>query len=268
MKGRQEMKNKQKVNKAFWMNLISVSVLFAGITGPISAQTTTQTEVKSGTVVYVSGNDVVVKLDDGTVKHVVVPDSVTFNVDGKELTVHDLKVGTRLTRTITTTTTNENVKTVKVVKGKVWMVNAPYVIVTLANGQNKQFKVPDGMKFNVDGQELSVFHLQKGMNLTATVITTIPTAMVSTERNVSGAGPVVAQAPTPATPPRVGALLIEEASAPAPATVASNEPPQAAAPEPKPTRLPKTGSSVPLFGLMGLAALLTGFTLRIRRLYM
>jgi LPXTG-motif cell wall-anchored protein len=267
MKGEASMKTKLNSN-ALWISAITGYVLSVCLAGAISAQTTTQTEVKSGTVVYVSGNDVVVKLDDGTVKHVVVPDSATFNVDGKDITVHDLKPGTHLTRTITTTSTTEDVKSVKVVKGKVWMVNAPYVIVTLANGQNKQYKVPDGMKFNVDGQEMSVFHLRKGMNLTATVITTTPVTSVSSEKSVSGSEPVVAEAPKPATPPQQGALLIEEPSAPAPTTVARNEAPATPMPEPKPAQLPKTGSYVPLFGLLGLAVLSAGLSLRIRRLYL
>jgi LPXTG-motif cell wall-anchored protein len=205
-------------------------------------------------------------MDDGTVKHLVVPDSATADVDGKTLTVHDLKPGMHLTKTITTTTTNDTVKSVRVVKGKVWMVNAPYVIVTLANGQNKQYKVPDGMKFDVGGEQKTVFDLKKGMNLTATIVTTTPTTTVSSQSNVTGTAPVVAAAPKPATPPQQGALLIEEPAAPAPVAVASNEAP--AAPEPKPARLPKTGSSLPLFGLIGLALLSAGLVLRMRRLYL
>jgi hypothetical protein len=36
-------------------------------------QTSEKVDVKKGTVVYVSGQDVVVKLDDGAVRHFVVP---------------------------------------------------------------------------------------------------------------------------------------------------------------------------------------------------
>lgn len=260
---------KSKVNdKVFCLTVITVGILATCFTRPMSGQATTKTEVRSGTVVYVSGNDVVVKLDDGTVKHVVVPDSATAEVDGKTIGVHDLKPGMHLTKTITTTTTSENVRTVRTVTGRVWMVNAPYVIVTLANGQNKQYKVPEGTKFNVGGEEMTVFDLKKGMNLSATVVTTTPTETVSQESKVGGTGPVEAKAaPKPATPPIVGVLLIEEPK-PAPTTVASNEAPAAApTPEPKPASLPKTASSVPLFGLIGLTALSAGLALRIRRLH-
>jgi hypothetical protein len=260
------MNRKLHSKTTLWVSVVPVYLIYAGFTGLLPAQTTTGTESRSGTVVYVSGNDLVVKRDDGVVKHVVVPESTTVDVDGKQLTVHDLKPGMRLTRTITTVTKSEDVRTVRVVKGKVWMVNPPHVIVTLANGQSKQFKVPDGMKFDVGGQEVSVFHLKKGMNLTATIVTTTPETIASSTSTVTGTAPVVAKAaPKPVTPPLVGVLLIEERPAPAPTTMASNEPPPAT-PEPKPARLPKTASSVPLVGLLGLAALSAGLALQIRRL--
>jgi hypothetical protein len=66
---------------------------------------TYETEVKSGTVIYLSGNDLLVKLSDGEVEHFVVPDSATFTVDGKQMSLHELKPGTHLTQRITTKTT-------------------------------------------------------------------------------------------------------------------------------------------------------------------
>ncbi len=245
---------------------IQACLFCMGLAGALSAQTTTQTQVRSGTVVYTIGNDLVIKMDDGTVKHLVVPDSATAEVDGKTVTVHDLKPGMHLSKTITTTTTNESVTNVRIVKGKVWFVSPPSnLIVTLANGQNKQYKVPDGMKFNVDGQQVTAFDLKKGMNLVATVVTTTPQTVVSSNSQVTGTAPVMAAAPKPATPPMVGALLIEDKSAPAvapPPVTASNE-----APEPAPKKLPKTAGYSPLLGLIALCTLLTGLALRARRLY-
>src|SRR5215475_9654569 len=101
-----------------------------------TTQTTTQagtptvtTQVRSGEVVYVSGNDLVVKTDDGQVKHFTVPDDKTIDVDGKQLTVHDLTPGMRLTRTITTTSTPKTVTTVRTINGKVWFVNPPSTVI-------------------------------------------------------------------------------------------------------------------------------------------
>jgi hypothetical protein len=121
-------------------------------------------------------------------------------------------------------------------------------IVTYFNEDVGTVSRPDEVRIDVDGE-----HLQKGMNLTATIVTTTPETISSSTSTVTGTAPVQAKAPPqPATPTQVGALLIEEA-APAPTTVASSEAPAPAA-EPKPTQLPKTGSPVPLIGLLGVVA--------------
>src|ERR1700745_577973 len=61
-----------------------------------------QVQVERGEVVYVSGNDLVVRMENGEVRHVTAPDSARATVDGKELSVHELKPGMKLARTITT----------------------------------------------------------------------------------------------------------------------------------------------------------------------
>src|SRR6266850_5962018 len=104
-------------NNTFWQRLVvGAAALIAGI----ALAQTTKTEIRSGEVVYVSGKQVVVKLDDGQVKMFDVPESARFTVDGREVTVHELKPGTRLTRTIETTSTPRTVTTVRTVRGKVW----------------------------------------------------------------------------------------------------------------------------------------------------
>lgn len=213
-----------------------------------AGQATVTTEVRSAVVVYVSGNDLVVKADDGTVKHFVVPDDRKINVDGNDLTVHDLKPGMRLTRTITTTTTPQTVQTIRTIKGKVWYVNPPHgLILTLPTG-NKEYKVPDGAMFDINGKQQSIFHVKKGMVISATIIKDSGETLVSSSRSVTGEAPQ--PAPKPSTPPVVGVLLIEQPPAPAP--------PQEVAQ----TTLPKTGSLIPLFGLLGLISICAAVGLR------
>ena len=77
-----------------------------------AGQATKQVTVEKGTVVAVSGNDLVVKMADGTLRHFPnVPESARVDVDGKELGIHDLKPGMTLQRTITTTTTPKVITT-------------------------------------------------------------------------------------------------------------------------------------------------------------
>jgi LPXTG-motif cell wall-anchored protein len=222
--------------------------------GPASYQTTE----RSGTVVYSSGNDLVVRGQDGAVKHFVVPESQTFNVDGQQLNVHQLKPGTVLTQTITTRTVPTTVKTVRTIDGRVWHVNPPStVILTLPDNTNQQYTVPPGQMFMINGREQSVFHLRRGMNVSATVVTEEPVTTVSQTTSVAG----VAPPPPPAQPmPDRVAILLIQSPTPAP------QPTETAAAEPAPKALPKTGSEWPLVGLLGLVSLGAGAVTRKVRL--
>jgi LPXTG-motif cell wall-anchored protein len=208
--------------------------------------------VKSGEVVYVSGNDLVVKMSDGSVKHFNVAPTARFTVEGKQLAASELKVGTHLTQTITTTSTPENVTTVRTVAGRVMNVSAPYVTLRLKDGQVKQYKVPEGTTFNIDGEKKTVSDLRANMNVSATVTTVTPSVSVAQTNTVTGVAPAPAPIAKPATPPIVGVLLIEEA-----------QPKQIAAATPAAPQLPKTGTFMPAIGMLGL--LLTSVGLALRR---
>src|SRR5262245_20991558 len=153
------------------------------------AQATQTTEVKSGEVVYVSGNDLVVRMSDGAVKHFNVPTTARFTVDGKQLTTSELKVGTKLTQTITTTNTPQDVTTVRTISGRVMNVSPPFVTLRLTDGEVKQYKVPEGTMFNIDGQNRTVRDLRANMNVSATVTTVTPQVSVSQTNTVTGVAP-------------------------------------------------------------------------------
>lgn len=171
---------------------------------PQAAAQSKQVEIKSGSVIYAAGNDLVVKMSDGSVKHVVVPADFRFQVGGKDVKTADLKPGTQLTATVTTTTQEKTVSTVRNVDATVVNVSAPYLTVRTAEGTIKRVKVPDGTKFTVDGQSKTVFDLKENMKLKGTIVTDSPETVVSSNTKVSG------KAPPPATPDFVGVLLIEE----------------------------------------------------------
>ena len=96
--------------------------------------------VERGEIVYISGNSVVVKMDDGSLRRFDnVPESLTFMVDGKPVNINNAKVGMKLEKQTVRTTTPKTVTTVETVTGKVWHVQPPNsVILTLENGQNQQ----------------------------------------------------------------------------------------------------------------------------------
>src|SRR6266851_10225607 len=220
---------------------------------------TVQTKVESGEVVTVSGNDLVVKMSDGSLRHFAnVSESAKVTVDGQQLGIHDLKPGMKLQRTITTTTTPKTITTVQSVTGTVWFVAPPNsVILTLADGTNQRFKIPKGQKFNIDGQMLDAWGLQKGMRVSATKVVEEPVVVVAQTRSVTGEMPPPPP-PAPAPPPAdVPILVFIAVPVPAPAPVVA-----AAAP---PAELPKTGSQLPLIGLLGLLSLASGLGLRTAR---
>jgi RNase P/RNase MRP subunit p29 len=230
---------------------LSMSAQVKTETTTTSHQATKEVTVEHGEVVLVNGNDLVVKMEDGSIRHFPnVPESARVTVDGQQLGIHDLKPGMKLQRTITMTTTPQTITTVQTVTGKVWHVNPPSsVILTLEDGTNQQFKIPKGQKFTVDGQETDAWGLRKGMNVSATKIVEVPQTTIDQQRKLTGTMP-----PPPPAPPADAPILIAEAApVPAPAAPAA------------PAELPKTGSLLPLIGLLGSFSLLSSFGLRVIR---
>src|SRR5688572_707971 len=223
------------------------------------------TQVERGEVVYVSGNELVVRMDTGEVRSLTVPDNARATVDGKEVTIRDLKPGMKLQRTITTTQSPRQVTTVRTVNGTVFAINAPYTLVlSFPDGSpNKQYRIPKDQVFMVDGRPTTAFELRRGTPITATVVTTGEEILLAERRATTGTAPPPPPA-KPATPPPQPILLIEApAPAPVPVAAAPIPPPRQAAPaEPPPTQLPKTASPLPLLGLLGLA--LCGASLGLR----
>ncbi len=234
----------------------TVCIAFARSAGAQVQTTTTTTagpssqvvKVDRGEVLAVEGNDLIVRMADGSIRHFEnIPETAKATVDGKQLGVHDLKPGTKLQRTITTTTTPQIVTTVETVTGKVWHITPPLsVILTLENGTNQSFKIPKDQRFKVNGEMVDAFGLRKGMVVTATKIVEVPVSVTSQEKSVSGTMPT----PPPA-PPADTVLLIAEgeptaapAAAEAPAGAASTGAPAA----PVETKSP-TGSYLPVIGL-------------------
>jgi len=248
----------------FWKTILRG--LFAGgafciafaLTASGQVQTTTKTapegaptktiKVERGTVVYVSGNNCVIKAEDGTLRHFDnVPDSVTVTVDGKQLNIHQIQPGMKLERQTITTTTPKMITTIKIVTGTVWQVSPPNsVILTMENGKNQQFKIPKGQKFNIDGQETDAFGLRQGMKVNAQQVIEQPETVVSQQVKRTG---IMPPPPPPAPKPDVPILvLFVPVPAPAPVETAAVTP----VPEPAPTKLPKTASELPLIGLLGM----------------
>jgi len=209
------------------------------------------THVQNAEVIHVSGHQVVVELESGKFELLNLGQDFKFQVDGKDLSVHQLTPGTKLSQEIHTVTTPQEVTTLRTVNGKVWHVNAPHVILSFPGGENKAYTVPDGTVFKIDGKDKTVFELRKGMNVSATVLKVEPIQSMTTHTVVTG------EAPPRPNVAFEGPVLIEP-DREAPVVTAAVE-------EPALQELPKTASLVPLAGLLGFLSVTLGMGLRIVR---
>ena len=178
--------------------MICVAV-FATVAG-LGAQTSTTskeagktevtTEQITGEVVLVDSNILLARMQpSGQYRMFNIQPGQQFTIDGKAKRLADLTPGTFLTATATTTAQPVTVRTTTVTNGTVWYVQGNYVIITLDNGDNREFNVPDSFTFTSEGKPATVKDLRKGMKVSATKIVAQPTTQISKEIVITGKGP-------------------------------------------------------------------------------
>src|SRR5262245_34224591 len=109
------MKSNNSFRRSLLVLALGTSCVVFALSGEAQVQTKTTTRegessqavrVERGEVLAVEGNDLIVRMEDGSIRHFEnIPESAKVGVDGKQLGIHDLKPGMKLQRTITTTTT-------------------------------------------------------------------------------------------------------------------------------------------------------------------
>ena len=221
------------------------------------AQTSTTSETKKFQVIAVDGNQLVVRVPEGT-RELTVPADFRFNVDGKMLSVQELKPGMSGTATVTTRTTLVPVTVTEVKNGTVMQAQGNSIIVRTDDGI-KMFTQSDidkrGVKIMRDGQPATISDFRANDRLTATIVTAKPPRTI-TEKEVQAtlAKSGGAAAPAGAAPPA--------ASTPQPAAAPSQAAPTSGAGA---RTLPKTASPLPSLALTGFASLLLALGLAVRR---
>jgi hypothetical protein len=242
------------------------SICLSGLMGSTASarQQTISTEVKNFEVVSVDGNKVVVKGEQGA-QEITVPEDFRVTVDGKSVSVRNLKPGMKGSATITTTTTVTPVYVTEVRNAEVVQASASSIIVRGQNGF-QMYTEGDvekrGIKILKNGRPVSFSDLHTRDKLTATIVTEGPPKVV-TEREVqarlsspppppSPAPPAVASTPPSAAPaaastPRPAAPAAASTPRPA-APAAASAPPPASAPVSAPSSASPTTSGEPLAG--------------------
>ena len=176
---------------------------------PQGADTTTvnsqrhRVDVRQGTVIHAVGNNLLVKMKDGSVRYYVIPEDQTFNIDGKQVKTNDLKAGTRLMQVITTTTSDVTLSSIRNVDLRVIQVMPPKLNVQMEDGAQKLLTVPEGTIFEIDGKQLKLTDLQEGMRVKGTVVIKTPDTVVSRGKKTIGVAPVE-------IPTIIGVVLLDE----------------------------------------------------------
>ena len=240
--------------KAAWLaGILAMLVLGFTFAGAPRAQTqtTTSVAVRNFEVIAVDGNHLILRDERGTNDYFM-PNDFVFTVDGKKKTLADLKAGMKGTATVTTTTTVTPVVVTELRNGVVlstW-VNSVTVL-DRTDGVRKKFTQDQvnarGLQIFKDGRLTPVAQLNKGDEITATVISQRPPEVV-TEQEVQATLAQQAQAQpqakaeAPAMKSESTATKTETPAAAAPATPMTTQS-TAAAPAPAPVESAGLGTA-------------------------
>jgi hypothetical protein len=225
--------------KASWLCeifvLVALGLAFAG--APL-AQTTTAVNVRNFEVISVDGNKLVFRDERGT-NELTVPSDFRFTVDGKQMSVSELKPGMKGTATITTATTIKPVVVTEVREGVVLKAGPSSITVLDKEGLRKRFTQDQldqrDIQILKDGRVMRIGELKEGDVLTATIVTQV--------------------APVVVTEKEVQATLDKSAAEPAKvaSTAAPGQPTPAASPQPsaspQPTAAPPAAQPAEQSGL-------------------
>jgi hypothetical protein len=227
------------------------------------AQTTaTATETKAFEVLAVDGNQLVVRLPEGT-RELTVADDFRFTVNGQQLSVRQLKTGMKGTAVITTRTTVTPVTVTEVKNGTVAMQTGMSIVVRTDEGL-KSFTQGDidkrGVKIIRNGQPAAVSDFRQGDRLSATIITSLPPKVV-TEKEVQATLAAAGGAGSAGAAASGGSGRAAGSGS----ATASNSASAGGASGGGARTLPKTASQWPLLGFASALSLAMGLALTLRR---
>ena len=212
-----------------WLSgFLTVVALGLSFVGAPLAQTTTTVDVRNFEVIAVDGARLVFRDQKGT-HEITVPDDFRFTVDGKKLSVKEMKAGMKGQATVTSKTTVVPV-TVTEIRQATVVDTTPFSLTVRGADGLKRFTQEQldqrGVKILKDGNVIGISDLRKNDVITATIVSK-GTPVSVTEKEVEATlaqakGPATTPAPTP--PAATAAPATPPAPAPTPAPAATTAP--------------------------------------------
>lgn len=217
-----------KAKASSWLRGLGALALGFMVAGTSLAQTTTTIDVRRFEVISVDGNTLVVRDQNGSQEYTV-PDDFRFTVDGRQMSVKELKPGMKGTATVTTRTTVKPVVITEIKDGVVLSALPQTMIVQTGDGLRKRYTQNQlderGIQIYKDGQLIRISALKEGDVLTAMIVSKEPPVVVTEQEVKATLDKAKADAPT-----KVAAAT--SPPPPAPSTAPSATPPSGAAPAP------------------------------------
>jgi hypothetical protein len=211
-------------------NWLATVVLTVGLglcnAGAPLAQTETTVDVRNFEVLAVDGNRLIIRDQRGT-QALTVPDDFRFKVDGRQMSVKELKPGMKGQATVSTKTTITPVTVTEIREASVVSTSGMSVTIRGADGVRRRFTQSEldkrGIELIKDGRIARASQLVPGDLVSATFISNEPPTVV-TEKDVD-----VKLAQTKAEPAPAMTTSSAPAPAPAPATTTAAPAPAPAA---------------------------------------
>ncbi len=165
----------------FWVTATLAAVAIIGVQAA-GAQDTTTTKtpkahvgvltIDTADVVYVSGDDAVLKLPDGKLELFELRPGTSLTIDGKPSTAADLKPGMTVSHVQVKTHTAYDVTTVNQLNGTIVAKSGRILTLRLDDGTSKHYSVPYSATFSIEGKDTKYEDLRKGMKVSVTAVTT------------------------------------------------------------------------------------------------
>ncbi len=192
------------------LNMAAALVIAAlGMPAVLAQETTTTTTtpqsvsglvtIETSQVIYVSGDDAVLKLPDGSLRLLELHPGTSLTVDGKPVKPSDLTPGATLSHVRVSRRVESEVTTVTQINGIVTRKQGRVMTLRLDDGTTKIYSVPYNATFSINGKTVGYGEIATGSKIAATIVKTEGLSTVSANAGFVGQ-----------TPPQSGTLLVEK----------------------------------------------------------